>query len=130
MAYTIMVVDDSETIRAVLERTIGMTRLPVDAVIQAVNGKDALAKLADTWVDIVFTDINMPEMNGIQLVDAMVNHAEYKDIPVVIVSTEGSQARIEELRKKGIRGYLRKPFTPENIRDIIIETLGGWDAEQ
>lgn len=129
MAYTIMVVDDSETIRSVLERTIGMTKLPVDAIIQAENGRDALEKLADNWVDIVFTDINMPEMNGIELVDEMNNHAEYQDIPVVIVSTEGSKSRIEQLRQKGVKGYLRKPFTPENIRDIIIETLGGWDAE-
>lgn len=129
MAYTIMVVDDSETIRSVLERTIGMTRLPVDDIIQAENGRDALEKLADYWVDIVFTDINMPEMNGIELVDAMNDNPEFKDIPVVIVSTEGSKARIEQLRQKGIRGYLRKPFTPENIRDIIIETLGGWDVE-
>jgi len=129
MAYTIMVVDDSETIRSVLERTIGMTKLPVDAIIKAENGKDALKKLEDNWVDIVFTDINMPEMTGIELVDEMNNNPEYKDIPVVIVSTEGSQARIEELRRKGVKGYLRKPFTPENIRDIIIETLGGWDAE-
>ncbi len=129
MAYTIMVVDDSETIRSVLERTIGMTKLPVDAIIQAENGKDALEKLADNWVDIVFTDINMPVMTGIELVDEMNNNPEYKDIPVVIVSTEGSQARIEELRRMGVKGYLRKPFTPENIRDIIIETLGGWDAE-
>ena len=129
MAYTIMVVDDSETIRTVLERTIGMTKLPVDAITKAENGKAALDKLSDNWVDIVFTDINMPEMNGIELVDAMNDHPELRDIPVVIVSTEGSKARIEELRSKGIKGYLRKPFTPENIRDIIIETLGGWDAE-
>jgi two-component system chemotaxis response regulator CheY len=128
MAYTIMVVDDSETIRAVLERTIGMTKLPVDTIIKAKNGKDALQKLADHWIDIVFTDINMPEMSGIELVDAMNNHNEYRDIPVVIVSTEGSKTRIEELRRKGVKGYLRKPFTPENIRDIIIETLGGWDV--
>lgn len=129
MAYTIMVVDDSETIRAVLQRTIGMTKLPVNEVIQAENGKDALKKLENNWVDIVFSDINMPQMNGIELVDAMISHSEYKDIPIVIVSTEGSQTRIEELRRKGIKGYLRKPFTPENIRDIILETLGGWDAD-
>lgn len=129
MAYTIMVVDDSETIRAVLERTIGMTKLPVDSIIKAENGKDALKKLEDNWVDIVFTDINMPEMSGIELVDEMNKNSEFRDIPVVIVSTEGSKARIEELRRKGVKGYLRKPFTPENIRDIIIETLGGWDAE-
>jgi len=125
-----MVVDDSDTIRAVLERTLIMTRLPVDEIIQAVNGRDALEKLADKWVDIVFTDIHMPEMDGESLVDAMNRDPELADIPVVVVSTEGSTTRIAELRRKGIKGYLRKPFTPEAIRDIIVETLGGWDAKQ
>ncbi|MBD3317808.1 MAG: response regulator [Chitinivibrionales bacterium] len=128
MAYTIMVVDDSETIRSVLERTIKMTKLPVDRILEAPNGKEALVKLADDWVDIIFTDLNMPEMSGSELVDALNEDVELRDVPVVIVSTEGSQTRIEELRKKGIRGYLRKPFTPESIRDIIINTLGEWDG--
>lgn len=127
MAYTIMVVDDSETIRAVLQRTLAMTKLPIDSVVLAKNGVDALEKLKNSWIDIVFTDINMPEMDGITLFNTMSQHPEYKDIPVVIVSTEGSATRIAELRRKGVKGYLRKPFTPENIRDIIIETLGEWE---
>lgn len=129
MGYTIMVVDDSETIRSMLERTIGMTRLPVDGIIKAANGKEALDKLAKTWVDIVFTDIHMPVMSGIQLIDEMNKNSEFRDIPVIIVSTEGSKQRIEDLQKKGIKGYLRKPFTPEDIRDVILTTLGGWENE-
>lgn len=127
MAYTIMVVDDSETIRAVLKRALGMTKLPIEEIITAQDGKDALEKLRDNWVDIMFTDIHMPQMSGIELVDAMNADEELSEIPVVIVSTEGSSQRIAELRRKGVKGYLRKPFTPESIRDIIIETLGGWD---
>jgi two-component system, chemotaxis family, chemotaxis protein CheY len=127
MAYTVMVVDDSETIRSVLERSLAMTKLPIDAVIHAKNGKDALEKLKHVWVDIVFSDIHMPEMDGITLVGAMQENPELREIPIVIVSTEGSATRIEELKKKGIKGYLRKPFTPEKIRDIIIQTLGAWD---
>jgi len=129
MAYTIMIVDDSETIREVLARSIHMTKLPVEEIIQADNGITALEKLEDNWIDIIFTDINMPQMNGVDLLNALNKNAEYKDIPVVIVSTEGSKKRIEELQKKGIKGYLRKPFTPEKIRDIIIKTLGGWDVD-
>jgi two-component system chemotaxis response regulator CheY len=128
VAYTIMIVDDSETIRAVLERSLAMTKLPIDSVIHAVNGKDALEKLKQVWVDIVFSDIHMPEMDGIALVAAMQAHPELREIPIVIVSTEGSSTRIEELKRKGIKGYLRKPFTPEKIRDVIIQTLGEWDA--
>jgi len=128
MAYTIMIVDDSETIRSVLVRSFGMTKLPIDSVIQATNGKDALEKLENSWVDIVFTDINMPEMDGIALFDAMSAHPEYRDIPVVVVSTEGSSTRIADLQRKGIKGYLRKPFTPEKLREVIIETLGAWET--
>jgi two-component system chemotaxis response regulator CheY len=127
MAYTVMVVDDSDTIRAMLERSLEMTGLPLDEVIHASNGKIALEKLAGHWVDIVFTDIHMPIMNGIELFLAMAKNAEYKEIPVVIVSTEGSATRIDELKKMGVRGYLRKPFTPEKIRDLITTTLGAWD---
>jgi two-component system chemotaxis response regulator CheY len=128
MAYTIMVVDDSETIRCMLERSLKMTQLPVEMVIHAENGKDALAKMAEHWVDIVFSDIHMPVMTGIELVESMGRDAELRDIPVVIVSTEGSTTRIEELTKMGIKGYLRKPFTPEKVRDVIVSTLGAWNA--
>ena len=54
-------------------------------------------------------------------------HPEYREIPVVVVSTEGSSTRIADLQRKGIRGYLRKPFTPEKLRTVIIETLGTWE---
>jgi two-component system chemotaxis response regulator CheY len=107
-------------------RTIGMTKLPVDGIVQAANGKDALEKLESNFVDIVFTDIHMPEMDGITLFQTMKGNAEYAEIPVVIISTEGSATRIAELMAMGIKGYLRKPFTPEKIRDVIIQTLGEW----
>ena len=128
MAYTIMIVDDSETIRSVLVRSFAMAKLPVDSIIQAINGRDALEKLGTAYVDIVFTDINMPEMDGITLVERMNANSEYRDIPVVVVSTEGSTTRIADLRKKGVKGYLRKPFTPEKLRDVIVETLGSWET--
>ena len=122
-----MIVDDSETIRAVVERSLTMTKLPIQEIIMAVNGKDALAQLQTKWVDIVFSDINMPELVGIGLVDAMKSDRELQKVPIVIVSTEGSITRINSLKSKGISGYLRKPFTPENLRDIIIATLGAWN---
>jgi two-component system, chemotaxis family, chemotaxis protein CheY len=128
MAYTILIVDDSQTIRSMLERSLAMTGLPIDAVLQAENGKAALETLASMWVDIVFTDIHMPQMDGIGLVTAMQESQEYRNIPVVVVSTEGNAQRVAELKQKGIKGYLRKPFTPEKIRDVIISTLGVWNA--
>jgi two-component system chemotaxis response regulator CheY len=130
MAYTIMIVDDSETIRGVLVRSFAMTKLPIDSIIKAANGKDAIDKLKSFWVDIVFTDIHMPEMDGIKLIETMRADAEYRDIPVVVVSTEGSAIRISELQRKGVKGFLRKPFTPEKLREVVIETLGSWEPVQ
>ncbi len=128
VAYSIMIVDDSETIRAVLERSLNMTRLPIDKIMQAVNGRDAIEKLTESWIDIVFTDLNMPEMDGVELIDTITTHPEFCDIPVVVISTEGSSTRIDELKKKGIKGYLRKPFTPEKLKETILNTLGDWNG--
>ncbi len=127
MAYTILVVDDSSIIREVLERILHMTKLPIDSVLNAQHGKEALEILRNHWVDIVFTDINMPEMSGIELIEVMKKESELMDVPVVVISTEGSKRRIAELEAMGIAGYIRKPFKPESIRDTIIKTLGAWE---
>jgi two-component system chemotaxis response regulator CheY len=126
MAYTVMVVDDSEIVRSVLERTLTLTKLPIDSFIQAENGKDALEKLSGNWVDIVFSDLHMPEIDGMGLVTAMSQNAELREIPVFIISTEGNKSCIDALLKKGVKGFLRKPFTPEKLRDLMVETLGDW----
>lgn len=127
MAYTVMIVDDSEIIRSVLERALMMTRLPIDCFIQAANGKDALEQLSKKWVDIVFSDLHMPEVDGMGLVTAMAQSAELRDIPVVIISTEGNKSCIDALMEKGVKGFLRKPFTPEKLRALVVETLGDWE---
>jgi len=127
MGYTVMIVDDSDTIRAMLVRTLGMTKLPFDAGLTARNGIEALEQMRDHWIDLVFTDLHMPDMGGIELIEKMQAEASLNEIPVVIVSTEGSSTRIEELKTKGVKGYVRKPFTPEGIRDVILNILGGWE---
>ena len=127
MGYTVMIVDDSDTIRAMLVRTLGMTKLPFDSILTARNGIEALEQLREHWIDLVFTDLHMPQMGGIELLENMQSEPSLNEIPVVIVSTEGSSTRIEELKVKGIKGYIRKPFTPEGIRDIILDILGGWE---
>ncbi|MFW5784760.1 MAG: response regulator [Chitinispirillaceae bacterium] len=126
MGYTVMIIDDSEIIRSVLKRAVDLSGLPVSEIITATDGVDGLEKLEENWVDIVFTDINMPRMNGIELFDRMLERKDLKNIPVVVVSTEGSSLRIDELRSKGIKGYLRKPCTPESVRDVIVNVLGEW----
>jgi len=125
MAYNILIVDDSAIVRAVIEKTLKICGTDVGEVFKAGNGKEALKILGENWVDIVFADINMPEMNGIEMVDKMSSAGLLNTIPVVIVSTERSVTRIEELKAKGVKAYLNKPFTPENIKDVVDRLLGG-----
>ena len=128
MAFNFLVVDDSETVRAVIAKTLRMAGLPINELYQAANGREALAVLQDNWVDLIFTDINMPVMGGIEMIEKLCEDGMLKTIPVVIVSTEGSQTRIEQLKAKGVRAYLRKPFQPELIRNVVSDILGVQDG--
>lgn len=124
MGQDILIVDDSATIRAMVKRTIGMIGLDVGKIYEASNGIEALAQLADHDVAFIMVDINMPTMNGIQLLTRMKQNAKLRDIPIVIASTEGSQKRIDQLTELGVAGYIRKPFQPEQLRDVLIPLLG------
>jgi two-component system chemotaxis response regulator CheY len=98
----------------------------MEEVFQASDGREALAKLKSVWVDMVLTDINMPNMGGVELLAAMKADPSLKDIPVAVISTEGSSTRIQSLQEAGIAGYLRKPCRPEEIRDLLHKVLGDW----
>lgn len=126
MAYTILLVDDSDTIREAMVRAFAMAKLPMQEILGASNGAEALGILKKRWVDMVLTDLNMPTMGGEELVIAMKADSELSDIPVAVVSSDGSKARTERLRKLGVAGYLRKPCRPEAIRDLLHAVLGEW----
>ena len=123
MSYNILIVDDSKTVRSMIAKALGIADLPLDQLHQAENGSQALDLLREHWIDLVLTDINMPEMDGMELVRTMSEDQILQGIPVVVISTEGSQERIDELKQRGIRGYLRKPFTPESIKDLVQSIL-------
>jgi len=123
VAYNILVVDDSVTVRAVIAKTLDIAGVPVNELYQASNGQEALDLLAEHWVDLVFADINMPVMNGIELVERMSSEGLLDTIPVVIVSTEGSATRIEQLLNKGVSAYIRKPFAPEMLREVVDQVM-------
>jgi len=130
MAFNFLIVDDSETVRKVIAKTLHMAGVPINQLFEAGNGKEALAVLQGNWVDLIFTDINMPIMGGIELIEKLCEDGMLKTIPVVIVSTEGSQTRIEQLKAKGVVAYIRKPFQPELIRKVVDEFLGVNDGNQ
>ena len=124
MSHNVLIVDDSATIRQMIKRTMQLAGLNVGEVYEAANGIEALAQLNDHEVAVVIVDINMPTMNGIQLLTRMKENSRLKDIPIVIASTEGSKQRIEQLESIGAAGYVRKPFQPETLRDVLTPLLG------
>lgn len=128
MAFNILVVDDSDTVRAIIAKTLRLAEVPINELREAANGEEALAILKDQWIDLVFSDINMPVMTGMEMIERMHEDENLRSIPVVVVSTEGSKTRIEDLIQKGVRAYIRKPFTPEILKDIVEKVLGDSHA--
>jgi two-component system chemotaxis response regulator CheY len=124
MSYTILIADDSAIVRTMVRKALAMAGLDLGEVHEAANGKEALAILGRTWIDLVFADIYMPEMSGAELVRAMKADPALAATPVVVVSSEQTQARIEEMKRWGARAYVKKPFRPEQFRDVIEEILG------
>ncbi len=129
MALNILVVDDSAVMRKMIIKTMGMCGLPIGEIKQAANGREGLEELGKNWIDIVILDINMPVMNGEEMIDEMQKDPEIKGIPVVVISTEGSSTRIDRLKEKGAR-FIQKPFTPEIIRDTIYEVTGVGEGDE
>ena len=123
MAINVLVVDDSEVVRSMIVKTVRLTGIELGQVHEASNGADALAVLETNWIDLVFVDINMPVMNGEEMIRRVRANVAWADLPMIIVSTEGSQTRIESLLDDNAR-FIHKPFTPEQIRDVANEMLG------
>jgi len=120
----LLVVDDSPVTRKMVRRALSLCGLEVTEVIEAADGAEALEKLGQRHVDLVLADINMPVMNGIELVERMSRDPELCTVPVVIVATPMSQDRVEFVLDKGARAYLAKPFRPEALRDVVVQILG------
>ena len=118
-----LIVDDSHSMRAVIKKTVSMSGVPVGEFHEAANGKEALAVLAGTWIDVILSDINMPEMGGMELLKKVSEDEELRKIPLIFITTESSDARMEEARKLGVAGYVKKPFQPETIKAILYEVL-------
>lgn len=119
MGYTVLVVDDSAAMRAVIQKIVKMSGFEVETFLQAGNGIEALDVLAEQKVDLVLSDINMPTMDGMQLLKKIKVDEVIEALPVVMVSTEGSLERQEEAKNMGADGYLKKPFAPEDVRELL-----------
>ena len=123
MAFNVLVVDDSAVMRTMIIRTLNMTGVPIGEVYQASNGRDALDVLAGAWIDLALVDINMPVMNGEELIERVRQDPLTRDLSIIVVSTESSEARIERI-KSGGAAFVHKPFTAESLRQTILGVTG------
>ena len=115
----ILIVDDSATMRTMIRRVIDLTKLPIGTVYEATNGLEALHILETCSVQAVFTDINMPVMSGYELLTEIARREAWKDILRIVISTDGSRLRQEEVRELNVNLYIRKPFRPEVVRNVL-----------
>ncbi|MBI4620021.1 MAG: response regulator [Desulfobacterales bacterium] len=127
MSFNILVIDDSNSMRAVIKKVISLSGFKVDCCFEAGNGREALEVLANYWVDVIISDINMPEVNGLELLNKLQQDILYKEIPVVIVTTEGSNERMEDVFNLGAKGFIKKPFLPEELRRVLYQVIGVGD---
>jgi two-component system chemotaxis response regulator CheY len=123
-ALRLLVVDDSATMRRVIVRAARLTRVPIETVFEAGNGRHALDILAREPVDAVITDVNMPEMGGIELLRQIAARPDLDHVLRIVVSTDGSECRRSEAAQFNVQLYLEKPFRPEAIRDALAELAG------
>jgi len=117
----ILIVDDSAAIRKILRRVLLQTEIPLGQIYEAGDGCEALLRLRENPVQLIISDINMPNMDGLQLLGTLKSTAEWKGIPVVMVTTEGSQQKVLQSIELGAVGYVKKPFSADQIK----ETLAG-----
>jgi two-component system chemotaxis response regulator CheY len=116
MSLDLLIVDDSAAIRKILERVLRQAGVPVGNVFHAGDGLEALDSLKSHPVGLVLADINMPNMDGLELLGRLKAAPEWQNIPVIMVTTESGQTKVMQAVELGAAGYIRKPFTADQIK--------------
>ena len=119
-----LIVDDSSVMRKIVERSLRQAGLDLSSVIEAGNGADALGLLDGNLVDLILSDINMPVMDGLEFVRQLQSMDKTRHIPVVMITTEGSESNVVQALSLGAKGYIRKPFTPDQVKEHVLPVLG------
>ena len=121
MGKNVFLVDDSSTMRKIIGRSLRQAGIDFDNIFEAADGLEALAVLEKEQVDIVLSDINMPNMDGIAFLREKANRAGIKDIPVLMISTETGDDIIGEAKSLGALGAIKKPFTPDKVNEVLVQ---------
>jgi len=119
MPLDVMIVDDSAAIRKILQRVLIQAEIPLGKVIEAGDGAEAIKALEGAKVGLILSDINMPNMDGLQLLSAIKSNPETHSIPVIMITTEGGSTKVMEAVSLGASGYVRKPFTADQIKEKL-----------
>lgn len=119
-----LIVDDSSVMRKIVERSLRQAGLDLSQVVEAGNGADALGLLDSHPVDLILSDINMPIMDGLEFVRQLQTVDKLRGIPVVMITTEGSESNVVQALSLGAKGYIRKPFTPDQVKEHVLPILG------
>lgn len=134
MAFNLLVIDDSESMRAVIRKVVKLSGFDVGNYYEAANGREALDLLDREWVDLILTDIHMPVMDGIEMLEILKKQDHlFKDTPVILITTESKRDRIDYACSLGASGYIKKPFTPQKVRSTLEEVMSrdsGGDAQE
>jgi two-component system chemotaxis response regulator CheY len=123
LKLNILVVDDSAAIRKILVRVLSQAELPINQIHEANDGVEALNVLGTQDVNLVLSDVNMPNMDGLELLTKVRSNASWSKLPVIMITTEGSQAKVLDAVRLGANGYVRKPFTSEQIKEKVLTCL-------
>ena len=120
---TLLIVDDSATMRAMVKRAATLSGVALEEILEAANGQEALDVLGRAKVDAVFTDINMPVMTGVELLKRMAAETRWSHILRVILSTDASDVRRQEVSDLNVRHYVQKPVRPEAVCDVLSQLV-------
>ena len=123
MDSDVLVVDDSAAIRKILTRVLRQTGMAIQTIHEAGDGQEALALMAQHRIDLILSDINMPKMDGLQLLASVKASPQWQSIPVVMITTEGGETKVAEAVRLGAAGYVRKPFTADQIKEKLVGIL-------
>ena len=121
----VLIVDDSAVMRKIVERSLRQAGIELREVLEASNGMEGLAAVRQSSVDLILSDINMPAMDGLEFLHGLRSVDNAKNTPVVMITTEGSESRVVEALTAGARGYIRKPFTPDQVKERVTPLLEG-----
>lgn len=118
-----LIVDDSSVMRKIVERCLRQAGMDLAQVQEASNGAEALALLKENQFDLILSDINMPVMDGLEFIRHLKESENGKNIPIVLITTEGGEKHVVEALSLGAKGYIRKPFTPDQVKEHVIPIL-------